>query len=286
MAPSSPFSEADFARGLAWLRARAEVPDDPRWHRRAGFLAGDDDARFGAIADALGDPSVRCLWAARGGHGATRLLEKHGAALADALSRDPKAVVGFSDVTALHALWARAGARSIHGAVLTSIGRGVGALDELWSVASGALPAPWEGLEPLRGGPAVEGVARGGNLALVAALAGTRWQFDLRGAVLLLEDVNEAPYRVDRMLTTLRASGALAGVAAVALGEFTGCAPGPDGVTVEDVCRERLADLGVPVLRGAPFGHGAENRPWVSGARVAVDPARGRLVHLEGVFET
>ena len=283
VAPSSPFPLDDFERGVAWLRERAAVPDDARWHGRAGFLAGDDAARLAMLLDALGDPAVGCLWAARGGHGALRLLERAGGALLDALARRPKPVVGYSDVTALHALWARACVRSVHGAMVSAIGRGDALRDEVWSVVAGAAPPAWDGLAALHGGAAVEGLALGGNLSLVAALAGTPWQFDLRGAVLMLEDVNEAPYRVDRMLTTLRASGALRGVGAVVLGEFAGCGAGPDGVTVEDVCRERLGDLDVPVLWGAPFGHGAVNHPWVSGARVAVDAARGVLRHLEGL---
>ncbi len=191
--------------------------------------------------------------------------------------------MGFSDVTALHALWARAGVRSVHGSMVGAIGRGEGHRDELWSVLSGEVPTAWHELTALHGRRAVEGVALGGNLALLAALAGTAWQFDLRGAVLMLEDIREAPYRVDRMLTTLRASGALRGVAAVVLGTFTGCDPGPDGVTVEAVCRERLGDLDAPVLWNAPFGHGDVNRPWVSGAPVRVDPREGTVAHLEGL---
>lgn len=283
VAPSSPFPREDFDRGIEWLRARAEVSDDDRWYGREGFLAGDDRARLASLLEALRDPRVRCIWSARGGYGATRVLERAGDDLLAALTADPKPVVGYSDVTALHALWARAGVRSVHGAMVTALGRGDPHRDELWAIIDGALPSPWEGLTAIHPGRAVEGIALGGNLALIAALAGTAWQFDLRGAVLMLEDIREAPYRVDRMLTTLRASGALRGVAAVVLGEFAGCEAGADGVTVEDVCRERLADLGAPVLWNAPFGHGARNRPWVSGARVAVDARRGLVRHLDGL---
>lgn len=284
VAPSSPFPREDFDRGIDWLRARAEVRDDARWYDRQGFLAGDDRARLAALLDALRDPEVRAVWCARGGHGATRLLERAGDELLDALRATPKPIVGYSDVTALHALWSRAVVRSLHGPMVTALGRDDAARDAMWAALDGEVPAPWEGLRAVHDGRAVEGVALGGNLALVAALAGTAWQFDLRGAVLMLEDIREAPYRVDRMLTTLRASGALRGVVAVVLGDFTHCDVGPDGVTVEDVCRERLADLGAPVLWGAPFGHGAENRPWVSGARVAVDASRGVVRHLEGLY--
>jgi len=277
VAPASPFPADDFERGLAWLRARAEVTVDPRCLERLGYLAGSDDARGEVLLAALRDPAARCLWSARGGYGAMRVLERHGEALLDALRRDPKPLVGFSDITALHALWARAGVPSVHGAMVSGLHREDRARGETWATVTGEAPEPWEALTAVCGGETVTGVARGGTLSLVAALVGTPWQLDLRGAVLFLEDVNEAPYRVDRMLTALRLAGALEGVAAVVLGDFTGGGEGPGGSTVDVVLWERLADLGVPVLSGAPFGHGERQRPWVSGGRVAVDPARGTV---------
>lgn len=281
VAPASPFPLDEFERGVAWLRERTTVHVDPRCYSRVGYLAGADDDRAAALLDALCDPDVRCVWAARGGYGVTRLLERHGDALLTTLRAHPKPVVGFSDVTALHALWARADVPSVHGAMVSALGRGDGSRDALWSLLRGDAPEAWEGLPALCAGPVVEGVARGGNLALLAALVGTPWQLDLRGAVLLLEDVREAPYRVDRMLTTLRMSGALEGVAAVVAGDFSDGGVGPDAITVHDVLRERLEGLGVPVLVNAPFGHGATNRPWVSGARCRVDAAQGRVT-LQG----
>lgn len=283
VAPCSPFPRDDFDRGVAWLRARAEVRDDARWYGRKGFLSGDDGARLAMLIEALRDPEVRCVWAARGGYGATRLLERAGSDLLEALLADPKPIVGYSDVTGLHALWSRANVRSVHGAMVAALGRDDPHAEETWAVANGEIPSPWNGLETMHDGRTVEGLALGGNLALLAALAGTPWQMDLRGAVLFLEDIGEAPYRVDRMLTTLRSSGALRGVGAVVLGDFVNCGVGLDGITVRDVCFERLGDLGAPVMWGAPFGHGAHNRPWVSGARVVVNPSRGTLRHLESV---
>ncbi len=111
----------------------------------------------------------------------------------------------------------------------------------------------------------------GGNLALVHALAAAGRLRIPEGAVLALEDVTEAPYRVDRMLTSLRLGGYLARVSAVVLGGFDRCAPGTDGRTVEDVLEDRLGDLGVPVVAGAPFGHGARNEAFVLGKDVQLD---------------
>ncbi|MBK8694150.1 MAG: hypothetical protein IPN17_18160 [Deltaproteobacteria bacterium] len=122
----------------------------------------------------------------------------------------------------------------------------------------------------------------GRNLSLLAALQGTPSQLPLQDSVLFLEDVGEAPYRIDRMLTSLRSSGALRGVRAVVLGEFTRCDTRDDGVSVERVLRERLSTLGVPVLAGAPFGHGDHHRPWVQGAEVTVR-RDGEVIFEEGL---
>lgn len=282
VAASSPSDPALLAAGIDRWRAHFTVHDDPRAFGRAGFLAGEDHHRASALVEAVRDRAVRALIASRGGYGAMRVLERAGDAVLAALREDPKPVVGFSDVTALHALWSRAGVRSVHAPMVAAAGRGA-EIDATRAVLGGALPARWEGLTPwVPATRAVTGVARGGNLALLAAMVGTPWALDLTDAVLFLEDIGEAPYRIDRMLTTLRASGALRGVRGVVVGEFTGCKPNGDGVTAEDVLRDRLGDLGVPVLAGAPFGHGDVHAPWVQGARVTLTPD-GALAHEEGI---
>lgn len=280
VAPSGAVDPEALDAGVAWcgLRYRAVVGAAAKG--RAGFLAGADDARAADVTAALSDRGVRAVIAARGGYGATRLLDEHGARWAASLRDDPKPLVGFSDLTALHALWSAAGVRSVHGTMALALGR-KGGDDALVAVLEGAVPDPWTGLDAWSGGT-VTGVAAGGNLALLAALAGTPWRVDLRDRVLFVEDVGEAPYRVDRMLTTLRSSGSLDGLRGVVLGEFLRCEPGRDGVTVSEVLRERLGSLGVPVLAGAPFGHGDEHRPWVQGARVTLR-GEGTVVFEEGL---
>ncbi len=268
VSPSGAVDSEALDVGLAWCAARYRVSLGAAARERAGFLAGADDARAADVTAALRDRSVRAVVAARGGYGATRLLDGSAGRWVTALRDDPKPLVGFSDITALHAVWSRAGVRSVHGTMVLGLGR-CGGDDELVAVLEGAVPTPWTGLQAWSAGD-VTGVAAGGNLALLAALVGTPWQLDLRGRVLFLEEIGEAPYRVDRMLTTLRSSGALDGVSGVVLGEFIKCEPGRDGFTVEEVLRERLGSLGVPVLAGAPFGHGASHRPWVQGARVTL----------------
>lgn len=271
VSPSGPAEPEGLDAGIAWCGQRYRVNLGAAARERKGFLAGDDEARAADITAALGDREIRAIHASRGGYGLTRLLDGHGHRWAAMLRDDPKTLVGFSDVTALHAVWAKAGVRSVHGTMVVAIGRRGGDL-ALGAVVEGARPEGWTGLQAWAEGPAAEvsGIATGGNLSLVAALVGTPFALDLRDRVLFLEEVGEAPYRVDRMLTTLRSAGSLAGVRAVVLGEFSRCEPGKDGVTVDEVLRERLGELGVPVLAGAPFGHGREHRPWVQGAQVTV----------------
>ncbi len=275
VAPSSPFDPAELERGLSWLRARYEVVVDPHILERAGYLAGDDARRAAELTHAMCDVRARAIVAARGGYGAMRLLES---LPWEAWSARPSWLVGFSDITALHVEANRRGVATVHGPHVTGLGRDEHpASREAWQEA---LERPragrsWGGLTVLHPGPAAEGPILGGNLALVEAMAAAGREPLPAGAVLALEDVTERPYRIDRMLTSLRLSGALSRVAAIVFGDFDKCDPGPDGVRVEDVLTERTAGLGVPVLAGAPFGHAARNLAFVLGARVAV---RGAVV--------
>lgn len=279
VAPASPFPRADFERGLERLRARYRVTHRDDLFERTSFLAGSDARRLAELEEALLDPSVDAIVAARGGYGTTRLLARLDPAKVRAAE---KLLVGFSDLTALHALWARAGLRSIHGPMVCALGRAEPAHVARWiDAVEGRSPlgavAP---LVPIAPGTC-EGPLAGGNLAVLAALAGTPYAPPLEGAILFLEDVGEAPYRIDRMLTTLRDAGWLARVAGVVLGTFTGCDPRADGCTVEDVLADRLGDLGIPVARGVASGHVEDNLELPLGARARLDAAAGTLELLE-----
>lgn len=263
MAPSSPFPRDEFELGLAKLKQRYEVTYSERIFAKAGYFAGTDSERLKELLDALGDDSVDAIMAARGGYGATRLL---GAISTDLIRDTRKALIGFSDVTALHALWNAAGVRSVHGPVVCSLGRaGSGAFERLARVLEGEPSPSWSGLTVLSSGTA-SGPIVGGNLSVLAALAPTDWVPPLKGSILFLEDVSERPYRVDRMLTTLLDAGWFKTIAGVIVGAFSKCDPNPDGVTVDDVLRERLGSLGIPVLLNAPAGHIDDNHEMVFGA--------------------
>ncbi len=278
IAPASPFPEGDFERGVERLRQRYRVSFDPSIFARDGYLAGDDARRAGELRRALTEDGVDAVVAARGGYGATRLLDR-----IEVADVRPRLLVGFSDVTALHALFARAGLRSLHASMVAALGRGSDDGLAAWiDAAEGGVPGPFEGLTPVAPGRA-EGPLAGGNLAVLHALVGTPYAPPLDGAILFLEEVGEAPYRVDRMLTTLRHAGWLARVAGVAVGQLTRCGPGPDGREISHVIRDRLGDLGVPVATGVPSGHEDENSPLPLGARAILDADRGMLAFEEGV---
>ena len=248
---------------------------------RTGYLAGDDDARLADIHAALADGEVAALHCLRGGYGAMRLLDRIDTEL---LRAHPKLLIGYSDITALHALWALHGLPTLHAPMATSDlvrpGREADA-QALFALLQGGLragtvlaPALLPGLQVRVPGRA-RGRLIGGNLSLVAALLGTRWAWQAEGAILFLEDVSEDLYRVDRLLTQLRLAGVLDAVAGFVLGSFTE-AESPDALV-----REFLLPLGKPVLSGWPSGHGTPNLPLPLGVMVDLDAQAGTLTVLE-----
>ncbi len=257
VAPASAFDRGELFRGLAWLSTRYRLRIDQRVLARSGFLAGSDESRADVLARAMLDPEVDAILCARGGYGSMRILD---ALPWHRFAERPKPIVGFSDVTALHLAANARGITTVHGPNVTGLGRSITAAERASLIAAleGDVPAPWTGLVQLVPGDA-RGVALGGNLALVQAMAAANRFRVPDGAILFLEDVTERPYRIDRMLTSLVLGGHLARAGALVFGGFTQCDPGPDGVTVEDVLRERTRALGIPVVVGAPFGHGAPN---------------------------
>jgi len=254
-----------------------------------GYLAGRDDARLAEVNAALRDPAVRGVICTRGGYGAQRIVDGMDFA---ALREDPKVFVGFSDITALQlAMWCRIGLASVHGPMAAWGDRtGEASARSLYAALTSTDDAvvqarPDEETSPVRvDGPSVRGTLLGGNLSLIAATIGTPDLPDLSGAILLLEETDEAPYKVDRMLTHLRRSGALAGVAGVAVGQFTRCADGWS-TSIVDVLLDRLGDLGVPVLGGLPVGHGRDQLTVPVGVPATLDVAAGTLTAAAAVRE-
>jgi muramoyltetrapeptide carboxypeptidase len=256
----------------------------PGCTQRLGYLAGTDSQRLADLHAALADDTVAALHAIRGGYGCMRILDGVDLQL---LRRKPKLLIGYSDLTALHALWARAGLPSLHAPMAASDlllpGRQTdgAALFTLLQAGlrAGDVLAP--ALQPagLHAPGAAEGRLIGGNLSLVAALLGTPWAWDAQGALLFLEDVNEDLYRVDRLLTQLRLAGVLDAAAGFILGSFT------EATAPTELLRQMLlphcAASGKPLLAGWPSGHGTPNRPLPLGLRARLDADAGTLTLLD-----
>ncbi|MBL7258731.1 S66 peptidase family protein [Paractinoplanes lichenicola] len=248
------------------------------------FFAGTDEERLGDLNTALRDPEVRGVFCLRGGYGMQRIVDRVDFG---AVRDDPKVVIGFSDITALHvALWREVGLATVHGPTAGQFERGPASLTvraARHAVTSGEpVTVVADGGEPTSG-VRVEGVAEGdllgGNLAMLATTVGTRHALETDGAILLLEDVDEEPYRVDRMLVHLRRAGWFDGLRGVALGQFTNCVDrNPNYPPVVEVLREQLTTLGVPVLGGLPIGHGDEQVAVGLGVRARLDTEAGTLV--------
>ena len=263
---------------MALIRRRYQPEYGSGIFQHQRYLAGDDSRRLVELTGALADPGVRAVFCARGGYGALRLLTQLGAP-----AGPPKALIGFSDVTALH-LWLQAHGRiSIHGPVLTQLGRlPVATSERLFAVLESPQPAaPLNGTATYVGGVA-EGVLLGGNLSVFTRLLGTPCMPSLKGAILLLEDQGERPYRLDRMWTHLELAGVFARVRGIALGSFTGCEEKDADYTSAQVLRELAAATGLPCAAGFPIGHGNVNEPVPLGVRVRLDADNRSLTFLEG----
>lgn len=259
---------------------------EQRWlSRHWGYLAGRDEDR---LAD-LDHPNAPLLAGVRGGWGAARLLEH---LQAQKRQLPERWLLGFSDVTSL--LWAQCAQGidgSIHGPLLTTLGA-----EPAWCQERLRQLLFGEALPPLEGEGWCGGLATGpllaGNLTVATHLLGTRHLPELAGAILVLEDVGEAPYRIERMLTHWRLCGALQQLGGIGLGSFSGCNDASDPeiaadqaagrrFSLEQVLRERTADLGIPVVAGLPVGHEPGNAALPLGRQARLDGSGGTLELLE-----
>jgi len=260
VAPASPFKREEFEAGLDELRRLGFEPvHEPSVFDREAYLAGAADTRAAAIVHALEDRSVGAVMAARGGYGSVHVLPL----LPPALVRDArKPIVGYSDLTSLLTfVTCTCGLAAFHGPTVAGrLERGtdgydraslVGALtraEPLGELAAGEL-------EVINGGEA-SGLLYGGNLTQLAASLGTPFAFDPpAGCVLFLEDVNERPYRLDRLWTQLRLAGVIDRASAIVFGEFPGCDEPNDQVRGRDTLASLARGFAGPVLFGCPSGH-------------------------------
>ena len=286
VAPAGPLrGEEDLSRAEQNVRSFGWEPiAAPHALARLGYLAGSDAERLADINRAFADESVEAVWCIRGGYGVARLLDQIDYA---ALRRRPKPLIGYSDITALHAaVGARCEIVTYHGptarAVLSPFSRA--SLERALTQRGepcGVAPAA----ETLFSGRA-RGRLTGGNLALLCALAGTPYAPDYQDAILVLEDVNEPIYRIDRMLTQLRLSGALERCAGLVFGAFTDVptgAPEESGGarTLNEVLSEMAERTGIPCISGAPVGHIEDQWTLPLGANSELDADSRTLTVIE-----
>ena len=304
VAPAGPIPHARLVQGIAVLeRLGFDVRLGAHVLGREGYLAGTDRERALDLVSLWARKDVAAVFCARGGYGTARIVD----ALTPAfLRRHPKVFCGFSDITTLHAACARAGLVSFYGpmvawdlahgatrpprsrakavalATATAISR-TGGFDE----ASLRAMLMESGKGQVVGSPAVEPIVRGratgrlvgGCLSMLVATLGTPEEIDTAGAILVLEDEMESPYRIDRMLTHLRRAGKLERVRGIVLGDFPECHPEKDaGYELVDLLKDRLGDLGVPVAWRFPIGHTLQpNVTLPLLARVTLDAGKGTL---------
>jgi muramoyltetrapeptide carboxypeptidase len=275
-APAGPFATDLFERGMATLKDmgfKVHIPEAV--FQREGFLAGSDETRADVINTLFADPAIGGIFCARGGYGSTRVLP-----YLDwkAIRRHPKVFVGFSDITVLHCLFlARAGLVTFHGPMGTTLATATE--DSLAALQQALMVDTPVDLMPsaaavLHHGEA-SGNVMGGNLTLLCHLAGTPYQPSFDGCLLFVEDITEAPYRIDRMLVQMTLAGCFEGVAGLILGQFTDCGNTEE---IHDVFMRTFGPLGIPVVAGFPIGHGEENATLPIGmeARLTTRPPQLR----------
>jgi len=264
VAPAGAFDPARLQAGVAIARAHGrDLTLFPDLLRPVRYLASSDEQRASQLVEALTDPGWTAVWIARGGFGITRILHA-----LETVELPARPVIGFSDATALFAaLWRRGVGPLVHGPVLHSLSAtDEGSIEHLFDMLAGRPAAPLEGETWVAG--VAEGPIVGGNLATLTSLCGTPWQLDARDAVLVLEEVGEYAYRIDRMLQQLTDAGVFDRVAGVAVGQLVDCRlPADATFTFRDVMLDHLGRLGVPVVGDLPIGHGPANRAFVWGTR-------------------
>lgn len=263
--------------------------------RRHRYLAGTDDERADELNRAFRDPRIRGVFVVRGGFGLTRIIDRLDY---EALRRDPKVIVGYSDVTALHvAVGRRARLITFHAPMagrVTATGIDPTYADRSFrdmlldapTAAPRTIPLPDATRVTTVNGGRCAGRLVGGNLSLICATLGTPFAIDATDAVLFIEDVNERPYRVDRMMAHLRLAGVLDAVAGIVVGRFTcdeyeGDRQAADEREQREVLLEYCRAIGRPAVADFPCGHVRDNATLPLGARVTLDADAGTLTVVE-----
>lgn len=277
-------TQQDYVNGCAILEEMGYkiAHRSPMWPGY-GYLADNDQNRVAELHDAFLDPEIKAVFALRGGFGSLRLLEFIDVSI---ITTHPKFLVGFSDITILHEYFqAHSDLVSLHGPGITSLQScDRPSIERL----AHSLRGNWhhtleEDIQVLRGGMDVSGRLRGGNLSSLVTLCGTPWSPDLSGSILFLEDVNEPPYRIDRLLTQFKLCGMLDTVCGIILGEFSTDRETDQNrfLRIHEFVWNRVLELtaesGIPIWGDFPIGHGSRNITMPIGAQTTMCSRNGRL---------
>lgn len=298
IAPASPPTLAKIEKALANLVALGfKVKEGANLRHKYGYLAGSDEERVADIHAAFTDPEVEAVWCVRGGYGCTRLLPLLDW---DLIKKHPKPLIGYSDITALHiALYQKIGLVSFHGQV------GGGDMTEFtlryisntlmdFSKKPSTIHSFYQNMrksdeyEPfsIHSGKA-EGPLIGGNLTMLAVMQGTPFAPKFKDHIVFIEEIGEAPYRIDRLLTQLIQGSDLKQAKGIVLGVFTDCIQKGDSptLTTNECLKDRLSALGIPVYYGAPFGHISDQCVLPYGIMASMDADAMEFCLLEpGVY--
>lgn len=247
---------------------------------RHGSFSGTEYERFSDLCRAMTDPQIRAAVCSRGGYGAVHLLERLDAL---PLRDDPKWLIGFSDITALHALMVRHGIASVHGPMTRYIGAEGGFNPDfkaLCGILRGGMPHYRLKPHPLNRPGSAEGRFTGGNLAVMSGLISTPFDMMRPDTVLFIEDIAEPIYKVERQLRQLRMNGVLPRLKALLTGAFTDYRPDANYETMERMIADAVAGYDYPVAFGIPAGHGGRSLPLIEGAevRIEVSPAETAIL--------
>ncbi|MFL5321759.1 MAG: LD-carboxypeptidase [Myxococcaceae bacterium] len=281
IAPAGPFDRESFDAGLKLLSGRYDARYREDLFSGDRYLAGSDDRRLEELTQALTDDSAG-VFCARGGYGAMRILGK-----VPWEKIRSKALVGFSDITALHLAMQKYGHVSFHAPVLTQLGRQPAeVLQRLFKLLEKDAP-----IDPLAGDRCivpgkVEGRLIGGNMSVFTRMIGSSFMPELSGAVLLLEDVGERPYRLDRMWMHMELAGIFHRVSGIVLGDFTNCEEKGASYSHLDILTELAKRTGLPCASGFRIGHGDVNQPVPLGVHVRLDADNAKLEFLESAVRS
>ena len=236
---------------------------------QSGNFSGTPDERYADIKAAFADPETRAILCSRGGYGVVHIMARLAAL---PLEKDPKWVIGFSDISALHALMATKGIASIHSSMCAHIKKGAADPDnrDLFAILRGERPVHIFDSHDYDRQGLVTGILRGGNLAVLAELINTPYDVFQPDTILFLEDVAEPIYKIERIFYQLRLSGVLAGIKGLIVGQFTEYKADDNYTDMETMIRDAVAGYSFPVAYNVPVGHVDHNIPLIESAKVTL----------------